>query len=207
MNSNGVTRGLVVLLYTSVAAWCQTPVVSSLVNSASFQPTLGGSGTIGTIFGTNLATGIAAASSIPLPLQLGHTSVTVGGIAAPLLYVSPTQINLQMPAEGSIVVSTPAGTSSPFDPYTATPNTWYAGGIFSMDGSGCGQGAVLNIGADGELSVNSPINSASPGNWIAIYGTGLAEFLSPPIGVAAPSDPVIASESGAGVGAEFDFRQ
>ena len=122
-----------------------------------------------------------------------------------MLYVSPTQINLQMPAEGSIVVSTPAGTSSPFDPYTATPNTWYAGGIFSMDGSGCGQGAVLNIGADGELSVNSPTNSASPGNWIAIYGTGLAEFLRAPIGGAAPSNPVIASESGAGVGAEFDF--
>jgi hypothetical protein len=64
-------------------------------------------------------------------LKLGGTSVMVGGIAAPLFYVSPTQINVQMPGNGSVVVSTAAGSSAPYDPDTATPNARYAGGIFT----------------------------------------------------------------------------
>ena len=76
---------------------CQLqPVILAVVNGASFQPG-GAPRAIMTIFGTNLSDAIYLASSYPLPTQLGPTSVTVNGIAAPLFFASPTQINFQMP--------------------------------------------------------------------------------------------------------------
>jgi uncharacterized protein (TIGR03437 family) len=206
-----MTRALIAFITVSSAAWCQTPVISSLVNSASYQPTLGERNSVATIFGTHLAASTATAQAVPLPLQLGGTSVTFYGVAAPLFYVSPTQINLLVP-DGSltgngVIVATAAGTSPPYEPYTATPNTWNTGAIFTMDASGCGQGAVLNVAADGSLSVNSPTNSASPGDWISIYGTGFGSYYASEIdsliNVPAPSNPPVGSLSGGG--AQFDF--
>jgi uncharacterized protein (TIGR03437 family) len=207
---SSVERALIGLLIAPVAAWCQqTPVISSLVNSASYQPTVEYPGFIVTIFGTNLATATASAPSVPLPLKLGGTTVTVGGTAAPLFYVSPTQINLQMPGQGSgaastsVVVSTSAGSSAPYDPYTVTPNAWLAGGIFTTGASGCGQAAVLNVAANGGLSLNSSANSASPGASIAVYGTGIAQIINPPIGLASPSSPLLGALADPGFA--FDF--
>jgi uncharacterized protein (TIGR03437 family) len=191
-------------------AWCQAPVISSVVNAASYQPTTGGPGHVVSVFGTNLATAPAAATSVPLPLQLAGTSVTVGGLPAPLFYVSPTQVNLQVPnARDSIivVVSTPAGSSAPFDAFTATPGTWSSGGIFTIDSSGCGPGAALNVAADGGLSVNSTTNSAAAGDWISIFGTGLVLLVNPPIGLPLPAPPANGYPLGTspGPGLEFDF--
>jgi adhesin/invasin len=74
------------------------PEVIATVNGASFHP--GGSpAAIMTIFGNNLSDAVYAAQSYPLPTTLGPTSVTANGIAAPLYYVSPTQINFEMPSE------------------------------------------------------------------------------------------------------------
>ena len=57
--------------------------------------------------------------------------------------------------------------------------------LFSQDGSGCGQAAALNIGPDGSVSVNSPSNSAAPGDYISLYGTGFGLPLTlPPDGTA-----------------------
>ena len=58
-------------------------------------------------FGPNLATTIAVADSIPLPLTLGGVSVLVRDAAgvervAPLFFVSPTQINYQVPVGASV---------------------------------------------------------------------------------------------------------
>ncbi len=114
------------VLAIPVAGWCQAPVISGLENAASYQPTLTYTGAIATIFGTNLANATASAKVVPLPLELGGTAVMVGGVAAPLFYVSPTQINFQVPANGSVVVSTAAGNSAPYDPTMATPNAWRA---------------------------------------------------------------------------------
>ncbi len=197
---------LLALVATQVAAWSQAPVVSSLVNSASYQPTLGGGGTIATIFGTNLAAAPASAQSTPLPLQLGGTSVTVGGVAAPLFYVSPAQINFQVPngANDVVVVSTASGISAAYNPDTATPNAWYAGGVFTMDASGCGPGAVLNNAADGIVSLNSPANSAEPGGSISVFGSGIA-YIRPPvlIGYPTPLSALISSQIVGGI--QFDL--
>ena len=167
-------RAAAALVGVTVAAYGQAPVITSVVNAASYQPTLADYGVLDTIFGSNLAAGAAEASGYPPPTQLGGTTVMVGGTAAPLLYVSQTQINFQSTSsQGAIVVSTAAGSSAPYDPATATPNAGAAGGLFSVNGSGCGQGTVLNLTPYGGVSVNSPSNSAAPGDWISIYGSGL----------------------------------
>jgi uncharacterized protein (TIGR03437 family) len=57
-------------------------------------------------------------------------------------------------------------------------SAWFAAGVFTADASGCGQGAVLNVAAGGSVSVNSATNSASPGDWIAIYATGVSEIFT-----------------------------
>jgi uncharacterized protein (TIGR03437 family) len=192
-----------------MGAWCQAPVVSAVVDSASYTATLGEPGSIASIFGTNLAASTAIAQVIPLPKQLAGTTVIWNGVSAPLFYVSPTQINFQVPRDSgqsavvanSVIVSTLAGTSALFQPSSASPNAWYVAGLFAMDGSGCGQGAVLNIANDGSGSFNSPLNSASPGGWISAYGTGVAPPGGPPDGAATPATPLLDVQAGL----QFDF--
>src|SRR5262245_26474633 len=77
-----------------------SPAISGngLVNGASFQPGAA-PGMLMSIFGTNLATSTVQASSVPLPMALGGTSVTVNGLAAPVYYASPGQLNIQVPYE------------------------------------------------------------------------------------------------------------
>lgn len=177
------------------ATWssAQKPEIfpGGVVNAASYA-TGGYSGkgvsahSIVSIFGSNLATGRHTAEAFPLPTTLGGTTVTVDGVAAPLFYISPHQINIQYPGGNRLVVTTPAGSGDPVE----LDNGGEVFGIFTLDGSGCGRAAVLNVAADGRTSLNSPENSASPGDYISVYGTGLVGFsFWPPLGSPAPSDP------------------
>jgi uncharacterized protein (TIGR03437 family) len=190
-----------VLLLAAMAATGQKPVIfpGGVVNAASYLPAMRPTGvvqrSIASIFGQNLATATLSASGTPLPTVLGGTSVTVAGRPAPLFFVSPGQINLQVPLLPSplgsnrpeIVVSTSAGSSEPYPIELLGPNF----GIFTLDGSGCGRGAVLNVARDGSVSLNSPSNSASPGDYLTIYGTGFSGILDVdvPDGRPAPSNP------------------
>ncbi len=71
--------------------------VAAIVNANGFQPGPVAPGSIVSLFGSNLAPRAAQASSSPWPMVLENTSVFVNGTAAPLAYVSPTQINAQIP--------------------------------------------------------------------------------------------------------------
>jgi uncharacterized protein (TIGR03437 family) len=51
------------------------------------------------VFGKGLASSTGSPGQLPLPTSYQGTSVTIGGIAAPLYYVSDGQVNLQIPAE------------------------------------------------------------------------------------------------------------
>ncbi len=76
--------------------------VDGVTNGASFQ--VGAApGMVLSVFGTNLAPSTKEASSLPLPLTLAGVSATINGVPAPLYYVSPGQLNIQIPYE------TPAG--------------------------------------------------------------------------------------------------
>ena len=56
---------------------------------------------LATVFGTNFALANAAAKS-PLPISLAGVSVTVNGQTSPILYVTPAQVNFQVPWETAL---------------------------------------------------------------------------------------------------------
>ncbi len=87
------------------AATVQNSVPISSVSAASFigSPASLAPNSIVAAFGTQLATGTQAATSQPLPTSLLNTTVTVNGIAAPIFFVSPGQVNYLIPP------NTPAG--------------------------------------------------------------------------------------------------
>jgi uncharacterized protein (TIGR03437 family) len=172
------------------------PRINSIVNAATFGGVGPAAGSLATIFGTELATSVRTANSIPLPEQLASTRVNVGGVAAPLLYVSPTQINFQVPWQvccpgGGVAVSV-----------SVAPNL---SNVFTLDVSASGpavfmvdlltgQGAVLiantNIYAASVGSVpGAPARPALRGEFLTVYCVGLGPVSnSPPSGTAASSD-------------------
>ena len=188
------------LLFASLLA-AQTPVIfpGGVVDAASFQKAGNAAMPLGypiTIFGSNLASATVSNATLPLPYDLAGTSVIVGDTPAPLYFVSPGQINFQMPNlqnATSLVVTRALGKSQPF---TLTPDAPKAFGIFTKDASGCGAGAVQNVKSDGTLERNSTENSASPGDYIAVYASGLFAFPSVPIASPAPSAPLIQALGG-----------
>ncbi len=192
---------LCALSFLPATAFGQKPVIGpgGVVNAATYSsPARLAGGSIMTIFGSNLAASAQTATTIPLPTTLGGTTVSWYGYAAYLLYVSPNQINFQVPspagnespgpsAAHGIVVTTAAGSSAPY--------TFQGGdspiGVFTLDGSGCGAGVVQNVGSDGSLSLNSSSNSASPGQYLAVYGTGIGPVIpEPPDGYPTPFSPL-----------------
>ena len=73
-------------------------VLGGVTSAASYQKSFA-PGMIVALFGQNLAGSTPQPPGAPLPTKLAGTTVTMNGIAAPLYYVSPTQINLQIPYE------------------------------------------------------------------------------------------------------------
>jgi uncharacterized protein (TIGR03437 family) len=94
------------ILSLGAAAWAQPAIATGgVLNGASFTKGQAvAPGSLVSIFGTNLATTTASASSVPLSTTLGGVSVTFNNIAAPLVFVSHSaangdQINAQIPYE------------------------------------------------------------------------------------------------------------
>ncbi len=114
----------------------------------------------------------ASFTSEPIAATLGDVRVSVGGTPAPLLYVSPSQINFQVPG------ATPAGGLEEIQVARASTGQVLASwlfqidaespGLFTVDGSGSGQLAALN--QDGSL--NNGANPAKAGSVVTLYGTG-----------------------------------
>jgi hypothetical protein len=71
--------------------------VTAVVNADGYHPGPVAPGSIVALFGMNMAPRAAVASRSPWPKILESTSVFINGVAAPLAYVSPTQINAQVP--------------------------------------------------------------------------------------------------------------
>jgi uncharacterized protein (TIGR03437 family) len=104
-------------------------------------------------------------------------------IAAPLVMASSNQINAIVPAEVAlaavagttvdVIVVNNAVSTQPFT-VTAVP---YDPGLFSFDGLGKGQGAVLNYDAtSGAYLINSTKDVAAKNSTIIIYATGMGDL-------------------------------
>ncbi|MBV9771094.1 MAG: PQQ-binding-like beta-propeller repeat protein [Bryobacterales bacterium] len=149
-----------------------TPVISSVVNSASYLEGPLSPGELVTIFGASLGPSSAAQTEVvgdTVATTIGSTQVLIGGVAAPLLFASSAQINAVVPfglagstTQVQVVYQGQVVTSTTVAVQPAAP------AIFSLDGDGGGPGAILN--QDG--SINSQSNPASPGSVVVLYATG-----------------------------------
>ena len=143
-------------------------VLAGVVNAASFNtgpsPPVGiVPGSLVSIFGIALSRNPGEALAFPLPTQLRLTRVTINGIAAPLLFVSPDQINFQAPfgLTGSTVeiqITSDAGAS---DPVTVPLISTQPGIFFD---SATGLGAIVN-NDDGTSILERP---AGAGDFILV---------------------------------------
>lgn len=120
------------------------------------------------LYGTDLATKIASAATVPFPTTLLTTTVTVNGEKVPLYYVSPTQINAVMPwdipggAVASVIVGNGSSNSNAaaiYVPATGTPGI----AVYNTN-----RAVVTNA----DNSVNSASNGANVGDEVVVWFTG-----------------------------------
>ena len=165
------------------------PQISSVVNAADDTPGIAPGGLV-SIFGQNLSPVNDATSQIPIPTAVAGSCLTVNGLAMPVLFVSPSQINAQMPFEAvgdvTLILHTPGGVSGNYN-LQILPG---APGVFRTGSAG----PVTNIpavirNANGKLvTASDPVHI---GDVLIIYLTGLGATF-PPVstGQPAPSHPL-----------------
>ena len=161
-----------------VQASPSAPTITAVVNAASFQAGTS-SGTWIAIFGTNLAstTGNWSSGDIvngKLPTLLDGVSATVDGKPAAVCFVSPGQINVQVP-DDSTLGSVPVQVTAPLGTTTATAQMQpFSPGLFTFDGKylAAQHADYSYVGKPGLISGVTTI-PAQPGEVIVLWGTGL----------------------------------
>jgi uncharacterized protein (TIGR03437 family) len=149
-----------------------------------FNPQVGAGlapGNIVQIYGSGLAGQATSSTVLPLPTAVNGTSLTIGGLNAPLYYVSPGQINAQVPFELAagnqyhVVVNTNGALTTPqpiqlmqADPAVLQYNS----------------GEVVAQHHDGTLIQSS--SPAVPGEFVTVYLSGLG-VTNGPVASGAPS--------------------
>jgi uncharacterized protein (TIGR03437 family) len=160
----------------STTAAAGTPQIGCVVDSGELEP----AGPVSpnqliTILGNGLGPATGAGATDYTTTSLGGVSVTFGGMAAALLYVSANQINLAVPMvpNGEPTVMTVMVNGVPaarleFPVAAANPT------IFAVPGgyqSNSGEFDVVALNADGTL--NPATNPATPGSAVQVFVDGL----------------------------------
>jgi uncharacterized protein (TIGR03437 family) len=171
---------------------------NALVNAAN--PSGGNAvapGTIASLYGANLAPQVAIPDLGPtLPLTLGGVTMTMGGASVPLFFVSPTQVNFQIPlfalaGQASTTLTVTQGSSKSTFTVLLKP---YAPALFTTNEGGTGQASTLIAGTASLAAPNGAFPGARPakiGEYISIYATGLGDVSNRPgLGSASPVNPL-----------------
>ena len=151
------------------------------MNAASFLPGAVAPGSIASVFGRGLATAAAGATSAILPTSLGGGSLTLGGVPVPLFFISPGQANIYVPRElegltSALLTPIRGGVEGPASEVELTP---FAPGVFTLDQSGRGQGAVLIAGTGLTASPAGSVGGrpARRGEALEVFATGLGPVI------------------------------
>jgi uncharacterized protein (TIGR03437 family) len=161
------------------AALAQTPTIqpNGVVNAAGSRSVVA-PGSLISIFGSGLASGLSISNSVPVSSKLGDVdSVTIGGTAVPLVFVSDSRINAQVPwgvapGQANVVVNR-AGVAS--QPMSVQVNQ-FAPALFSLN-----LGTLQAIATNADGSIAGPASSipgiashpAAAGDTITLFATGL----------------------------------
>lgn len=164
------------------------------LSAASFKQTLS-AGEISALFGAGLSGSTAVANSTPLPTTLAGTQVRINGTPAGLFFVSPGQINFQVPLTTTTVTGTAVNSSTALIEIYSNGQLIRAGtfqiapvvpGIFTTNQSGTGAAAALDAFTFTPGPFNAKQSNGQP-NIIAVYGTGLGMDVTDADGNAASS--------------------
>jgi uncharacterized protein (TIGR03437 family) len=165
------------------------PHIGSIVNAADSGSGIAPGGLI-SLLGEQLSPINLATKDIPVPTALADSCLTVNGSPVPLLFVSPKQINAQMPFEAvgevTMVLRTPGGVSDTFN-LRIPPN---APGVFRAAVQGLDSTVPTIVrSTNGELV--TPSNPVHKGDTLTIYLTGMGQT-TPAIasGLPGPSNPL-----------------
>ena len=166
---------------------------AGVVDAASFEKPVGG-GALASLFGSQLATAVTQAQSIPLPTTLSNTSVFVNDVAVPLIFVSPSQINFQMPFEASGTARVRVERQGQRGNTVTVPVGRRGPGLYGFPGTT--YGIVINASrTDGlffawpDIPALAGVSKApaKPGDFLVLYGSGFG-----------PTDPGVATGAAAG---------
>lgn len=147
--------------------------IGDIVNAANYAGGPVAPGEIITVAGV----GMGPAEGADIQIASGMVASKVAGVrllfdgvAAPLLYVRADQINAIVPygLAGNTSTKVQVEYQGVLSAGSTIPVAQTSPGVFSLDASGMGQGAILN--QDG--TVNSTANPAAPGSIVVIFGTG-----------------------------------
>ena len=157
------------------------PTITKVTNAASYAIGSLSPGEIITLFandpthpiGPATPAGLTLDSSGKVSTTIGGVQVTVNGYNCPMIYASASQVSAVVPYEIKQFVSATVlvkflGQSSNgvvMNVATTVP------GVFTLNSSGTGPGAILNSNA----STNSPANPATRGDTVVVYLTGEGE--------------------------------
>jgi uncharacterized protein (TIGR03437 family) len=154
-----------------------SPVLTAagVASAASYAPGAVAPGEILSLFGSAIGPPTPASLALTNPLLVANSlqgvHVLFDGVPAPVLYASSGQVNVVVPyavageSATQVQVEYLGSLSAPMSlPVAAT-----APGIFTLNASGAGPGAILNAADE---SVNAAANPAAPGDWVSIFVTG-----------------------------------
>jgi uncharacterized protein (TIGR03437 family) len=182
------TSGFTVLPWNYDAA-VAPPLLKSVVNAADFTRPVAPGGLI-SVLGKQLSPVSVATNELPLPTALGESCLTVNGAPIPMLFVSSTQMNAQLPfnvtGNAVMVLRTPGGISQNMN-ITIDPN---APSVFRSGVAGPQKGipTVVRVKNSKLVTLSNPIHS---NDQLIIFATGLGT-VTPAVkeGHAGPSKPL-----------------
>ncbi len=142
-----------------------------VVNAASSAPPGNpiSPGEFVTLYGTGLAKSNQTAAP-PYPPSLNGVSVSINNKPVPLYFVSPGQLNVLVPFATTGPTATIVVQNNGVNSNTVTvPVAATSPGIYSLDQSGSGGGAILHA----DYSLVSPAKPAVAGETVLVFLTGL----------------------------------
>jgi trimeric autotransporter adhesin len=157
---------ILALLAAAGLALAQTPQISTVQNAAPLTTSSNSvaRGELISIYGSHLSHVSLQSAPPTAPLTLDGTSVNIGGLPAPILFISPGQVNVQVPFDipagvPSLNVTVTVGTlkSPPFLIAVAMADL----GLFSAQG------------IHGPSAANTVVVHTTPGDTLVLEATGL----------------------------------
>lgn len=184
---NLTTSGFTVLPWNYDAA-IAAPQIQRVVSAADGTENVATGGLV-SLLGREMSPVNLATREMPLPTALGDSCLTVNGVPTPMMFVSPSQLNAQIPynidGNSTIVLRTPGGVSDNYNvQIRATAPT-----VFRNTVGNVSVASVVRKRNNELVTLSNPVRR---GESLVVYLTGMGRtFPGIEAGVPGPNDPAL----------------